>query len=177
MPTKRIIISVTNDLVADKRINKVANSLQKKGFEVICIGRELAKSLPVKFEYPHKRFRLPFHAGLLFYASYNIRLAFFLLFARADIFLSNDLDTLPANFLISKLRNKKLVYDSHELFTEVPELVNRKKTQQVWLKIEKHILPKVKYAYTVCDSIAKIYSDKYKINMGVVRNIPEKKNN
>lgn len=170
---QKIIISVTNDLVADNRVNKVANSLIKLGFDVLLTGRKLPESLPVDINYPTKRFRLLFNKGAMFYICYNIRLFFFLLFTKADIFLSNDLDTLPANFLASKIRKKKLVYDSHEYFTEVPELVNRQKIKRIWENTEKLILPKVKFSYTVCNSIADIYNNKYGIDMKVVRNIPE----
>lgn len=170
---KQIIISVTNDLVADNRVHKVARSLIKFGFDVLLVGRIIKGSLPIAREYKTKRFSLLFKKGAMFYACYNIRLFFFLLFAKADVFLSNDLDTLPANFLASKIRNKKLVYDSHEYFTEVPELVNRPKIKRIWEKIEKRIFPKIKNSYTVCNSIADVYNKKYAVNMKVVRNIPE----
>lgn len=170
---KKIIISVTNDLIADNRVSKTVNSLIKFGFEVLLVGRKLPGSLPIKRNYPVKRFRLLFTKGAMFYACYNIRLFFFLLFKKADIFLSNDLDTLPANFLVSEIRNKKLVYDSHEYYTEVPELVNRPKIKRIWESIEKSILPKIKYSYTVCNSIADIYNKKYAVDMKVVRNISE----
>ncbi len=170
---KRVIIAVTNDLSGDKRINKVAESLLKFGFKPVVIGRKLKNSLPVNFNYPHKRFKLLFTKGVLFYAEYNLRLFIYLIFCKADIFLSNDLDSLPASYFASKIRRKKLVYDSHEYFTEVPELQNRPKVQNIWLKIEKFILPKIKYSYTVCQSVADIYNKKYGINMQVVRNIPE----
>ncbi len=170
---KQIIISVTNDLVADNRVHKVATSLMKFGFDILLVGRIVKGSLPISREYKTKRFRLLFNKGAMFYACYNFRLFIFLLFRKADIFLSNDLDTLAANYLASKLRSKKLVYDSHEYFTEVPELVNRPKVKQIWEKIEKKILPKIKYSYTVCGSIADIYNKKYNIKMKVVRNIPK----
>ena len=169
---KKIIISVTNDLVADNRVHKVANSLMKFGFDVLLVGRKLQGSLPVNRDYTTKRFILLFKKGAMFYACHNIRLFFFLIFRKADVFLANDLDTLPANYYASKFRNKKLVYDSHEYYTEVPELVNRPKVKLIWEKIEKQILPKVNYSYTVCESIADIYNKKYGINMQVVRNIP-----
>ncbi len=170
---KRIIVSVTNDLVSDNRVHKVCTSLVKMGFKVLLIGRRLPGSLPVeKRTYQTKRFRLLFKKGPLFYACFNFRLFLFLLFAKFNVLLSNDLDTLPANFLASKLKNKPLVYDSHEYFTEVPELVNRPAVQKTWEWLEKRTLPKLKYAYTVCDSIAEIYRQKYGTSFRVVRNFP-----
>lgn len=87
--------------------------------------------------------------------------------------ISNDLDTLPANFLVAKLRSGKLVYDSHEYFTEVPELKDRKFVKNFWTKIEKMLVPRVDAAYTVNESLAKMYSVKYGIEFGVIRNVPD----
>jgi glycosyltransferase involved in cell wall biosynthesis len=169
---KKIIISVTNDLVTDQRVHKTALSLIGFGYDVLLVGRILHHSLPISRDYQIKRLKLLFSKGFFFYAEYNIRLFLFLLFKKAFIFLSNDLDTLPANFLASKIRNKKLVYDSHEYFTEVPELINRKGIRKIWGSIERIILPKVRYSYTVCQSIADIYNKKYGVQTKVVRNIP-----
>jgi len=168
----RIILAVTNDLSGDQRVHKVAMFLMKSGYHPILVGRMQAHSLPVKRPYDCKRFRLIFDKGALFYISYNIRLFLFLLVAKADIFLANDLDTLPAIFLAGKLLGKKIVYDSHEYFTEVPELVHRPVVKGIWESIEKLIFPKLRYVYTVNRSIANIYMAKYKIEVKVVRNLP-----
>ncbi|MFW6257577.1 MAG: glycosyl transferase group 1, partial [Prolixibacteraceae bacterium] len=122
---KRIVVSVTNDLVSDNRVHKVCSTLVKMGFDVLLAGRELPNSIKTgERSYSTKRFRLLFNKGPLFYVGYNFRLLLFLLFRKFDLLLSNDLDTLTANFLAAKIKNKPLIYDSHEYFTEVPELVN-----------------------------------------------------
>ncbi len=169
---QRIIISVTNDLVTDQRVHKVASSLLNHGYSVLLIGRKLKHSQTISRNYECKRLKLFFTKGPFFYIEYNIRLFLFLLFSSSDIFLSNDLDTLLSNFLASKIRRKPLVYDSHELFTQVPELIHRPKVQEIWRKIEAKTLPHIKYSYTVCQSIADYYKKEYGIEMKVVRNIP-----
>ena len=168
---QRIIISVTNDLVTDQRVKKVSKTLYDMGFEIVLIGRKLPNSLPISRNYNTIRFNLMFNHGFLFYAEYNLRLFFKLLILKKDILLANDLDTLLPNFIISKLFKKKLIYDSHELFTEVPELIFRPKVRNVWLKIEEFIFPKLKNVYTVNHKIAGIYSKKYNIPVNVIRNI------
>ena len=115
---------------------------------------------------------LLFEKGPLFYAEYQFRLYIYLLFHKADVLVSNDLDTLWPNYKISKLKSANLVYDSHELFCEVPELQNNLKKKNIWKNIERKIFPKLKYVFTVNDSIAKIYSEEYKVDVKVVRNIP-----
>ena len=174
MRRRKIIVSVTNDLVVDQRVAKVCSTLSDSGNKVLLVGRELKGSLPISRNYQTKRFKLFFNKGFLFYANYNIRLFLFLLFKEVDILWSNDLDTLPANYLASKVKGKKLVYDSHEYFTEVPELVHRPNVQKVWLQIEQLIFPKLKNVMTVCHSIAKCYENKYHVKVNVVRNVPKR---
>ncbi len=170
--SQRIYVSVTNDLCTDQRVAKVCSTLFKNGYDVVLIGRKLPNSWPLNLGYSTKRFRLPFNSGPLFYLSYSIYLFFFLLFSKRGFLLSNDLDTLLPNFLVSKLKQMPLIYDSHEYFTEVPELVNRPVVKAVWTAIEEAILPKVHAAYTVSHSIADEYFKKYNVRFEVIRNLP-----
>jgi glycosyltransferase involved in cell wall biosynthesis len=168
----RIIISVTSDISTDQRVLKVAKSCYSKGYDVLLIGRKVKSSKPLYLPFQFIRMRLLFNHSVLFYIEFNIRLFILLLFKRSTVFLSNDTDTLVANFLASKICRKKLVFDAHELFPEVPELVNRPKVKYFWQKLEDIIFPQLANTYTVCDSIAKYYNQKYNIDMQVVRNVP-----
>jgi glycosyltransferase involved in cell wall biosynthesis len=170
---KRILLAVTNDISTDNRIHKISCTLLKSGAKVSVVGRKRPNSIALDNRpYQTKRFRLVFKKGPCFYMEYNFRLFFYILFRKFDIIVSNDLDTLLGSFLATRIKSGKLVYDSHEYFTEVPELQDRKRTQNIWKSIEKRILPKVKYAYTVSESIAAEYQKLYGIKMGVVRNLP-----
>lgn len=145
------------------------------GFDVLLVGRVRRESLPMaERSYHTHRMKLFFEKGVLFYAFFQIRLLFFLLRNKADVYVSNDLDTLWPNYLVSKWRKKPLVYDSHEVFTEVPELVGKKFKQNTWLRIEKRIFPKLKFVFTVNDSIAEFYEKRYGIRPRVLRNIPRR---
>jgi len=169
----RICMSVINDLSGDQRVHRIACSLEKLGYQVLVIGRKLPDSPPLgTLPYAVKRMRLLFRRGKVFYLEYNFRLFLYLCFRRVDILHANDLDTLLANFLVSRLRRKQLVYDSHEYFTEVPELINRPYTQQIWQYMEGWILPQLQHVFTVNQSIADLYAQKYHIPVEVVRNLP-----
>lgn len=172
---KRIVVSVTNDLVTDQRVYKVCKSLQKLDFDILLIGRQLKNSLPINRPYKTYRMRLLFNKGILFYTEYNIRLFFKLLFTKKDVLLSNDLDSLLPNYIISNLQKKKLVYDSHELFSELPSVQGRF-SQKIWRYLEKRLLPKIKYFFTVSDSIADWYFNAYGTKPLVLKNLPEYKN-
>ena len=169
----RAFVSVTNDLYTDNRVNKICLFLVEQGYKVTLIGRIKSDSSPLNDRpYATKRFKLLWEKGPKFYAAYNLRLFFYLLSRRADLLVANDLDTLTANFLAWKFKFKtKLVYDSHEYFTQVPELIHRPKTQKIWERIEGYIFPRLQSIYTVNQSIADIYTQKYKKTVRVVRNI------
>lgn len=170
---KRIIISVTTDLATDQRVHRAALTLHDAQFDVLVVGRKLKNSLPLQnFPYKTKRFSLLWEKGPLFYAAYNVRLFFFLLSHKADILYSNDLDTLLPNYFVSKFKSKELYYDCHEYFTGMPELEGRKPPYRIWKTIERSIFPKLKHIITVNDSMAKLYSDEYRVNVNVVRNLP-----
>ncbi|MGM0567137.1 MAG: glycosyltransferase [Bacteroidota bacterium] len=170
---KRAIVAVTNDLVTDQRVHKVCLFLVKEGFNVKLVGRKQWKSLPVpRRNYDTFRMRLLFENGPLFYAVYNIRLFLFLLTRKADIIVSNDLDTLPACYLAANIRKTSLVYDTHEYYCGTPELANRPFVRNFWRKIEQRIFPKLNDIITVNDSIAALYKQEYGKTLHVVRNIP-----
>lgn len=175
MSEKRIIVSVSNDVANDQRVLRVCDALSELGYNVIILGRFLKRSSSENIDHiPHKckRFNLLFNKGTLFYANLNLRILLFLLYHKADFLLSNDLDTLPANFMISKIKRIKLFYDSHELFTEVPELTNRKTVKKIWCILERVCFKGIYKAYTVCSSIALYYKNKYGLEFAVIRNLP-----
>jgi glycosyltransferase involved in cell wall biosynthesis len=170
---KTLLMAVTNDLVTDNRVHKIALTLTRMGFSVTLAGRKFPskKKLPER-EYKTRRFSLWFNKGPLFYANYNLRLFFHLLWTRYDVIVANDLDSLVACYFASKITRKPIVYDSHEYFTEVPELIDRPKVKKIWEKIERTIVPHLTDCYTVCQSIADIYTEKYHVPFKVVRNVP-----
>lgn len=172
MKKKRAIVSVTNDLYTDQRVDKVCLFLVKQGYDVLLVGRKRKNSLPLpQRSYATHRMRLIFDKGALFYAEYNLRLFLFLLFKRSDILVSNDLDTLLANYCAKLFKyDARLVYDSHEYFTEVPELQGRY-AKKVWESIEMYVFPTLTEIYTVNQSIADLYQQKYQKELKIVRNV------
>jgi glycosyltransferase involved in cell wall biosynthesis len=149
----------------------MAETVSMLNCEITIIGRESGNCRDSgKIPFKTRRFNMIFKRGFLFYKFFNIRLFFYLLFHKYDLLVSNDLDTLLPNFLISKLKHLPLVYDSHEYFTSVPELQNRPFIKWVWKSIEKMIFPHFKYVMTVSDSIAAQYESEYRIRPVTIRN-------
>ncbi|MCF8227206.1 MAG: glycosyltransferase [Bacteroidales bacterium] len=169
---RNIIVSVINDLVTDQRVHRMVLTFAGEGHHITLVGRRLSSSIPYGGpEADVRRFRMLFRRGLLFYLFFNVRLFFFLLSRKSpDLLVAVDLDTLPANFLVSRIRRTDLLYDSHEYFTEVPELVHRPVVKRVWEKIESWIVPKLSVATAVSESISKLYTEKYKVDFVTIRN-------
>ena len=171
----RVIFSVTNCICHDQRVMKIAETVGNLGCLVTIIGRRSGDCCSnTSIPFPVKRFSMFFKSGFLFYAFFNVRLFFFLMFHRFDLLVSNDLDTLLPNFLVSKFKKLPLVYDSHEYFTGVPEIQNRPIVKWIWKRIEKSIFPRLKYVMTVSDSIAELYETEYAIRPQTVRNCSRK---
>jgi len=173
--TKKIaFVSVINDLVTDNRVNKTCMTLIECGYDVVLVGRKLSNSLPIpNWTFKTIRLKMIFKKGPAFYFFFNFRFFFVGLFNKTDLFYANDLDTLAPMFLLSKLKKKPLIYDSHELFCEVPELKASRIKKSIWQKLEGYIIPKLKTCITVNDSIAKIYEAKYNVPFYIIRNISD----
>jgi glycosyltransferase involved in cell wall biosynthesis len=169
----RIIFTVTNDLTYDQRMQRICTTLATRGYEVCLVGRKLPTSKPlIDRQFQQKRLQCWFPKGFLFYAEYNLRLFFFLLTASFDAVCSIDLDTLPAGCWASLLRNKKRVFDAHEYFTEVPEVVHRPFVRGFWQGVAAMCLPFYRHAYTVGPRLAAIFQEKYGLPFAIIRNVP-----
>ncbi len=169
---KKIYFTVTNDLNYDQRMIRICTSLSAEGYEVVLTGRKTKTSPPLIHQpFSQKRLTCFFEKGLLFYAEYNIRLFFFLLFKKMDCICAIDLDTILPCYFVSKIKNIKRVYDAHELFCEMKEIVTRPFIYAIWKRIERFTVPKFVYGYTVNLPIAGEFKKMYNVNYPVVRNI------
>lgn len=174
--SKKIVFTVINDLIYDRRMDRICSSLAKNGYSVTLVGRVLPDSKELERKiYFQKRLKCWFNKGGIFYAEYNIRLFMILLFYKFDIYGAIDLDTILANKLVSKIKNKPMVYDAHEYFTEVIEIQSKPRIKRFWQWVESVCLDRNTYAYTVSASYAKLFKEKYGTNFEVIRNCPSLK--
>ncbi len=175
---KKIIFTVTNELSQDQRMNRICTSLANAGYDVLLVGRELRTSKPL-IEKPYKQKRLFcfFTNGKLFYAEYNFRLFIFLFFQNFDILCGIDLDTILPTYILAKIKRKPFVYDAHEYFTEMEEVVTRPFIKRAWKILEKMIVPGIKYGYTISEGYAEMFLKKYNVKFEIIRNATVLNNN
>lgn len=169
---RNIFFTVTTDLSYDQRMIRICTSLAQAGFNVTLVGRRMKNSIRLKEQlFKQKRINCLFEKGKLFYAAYNIRLFFFLLFKKMDCIGAIDLDTILPCYFISNIKKIKRVYDAHELFCEMKEIATRPAIYKMWKTIENFVVPKFSYGYTVNQPIAIEFKKMYGVNYEVIRNI------
>jgi len=169
---KKIICTVTTDLNYDQRMQRICSTLASE-YDVLLIGKKWKNSTDLSSRpFEQKRITCIFNKGILFYAEFNIRLFFILLFSSYSILCSIDLDTILAGYLASRLRSRTMVYDAHELFTEMPEVKANQLSSAVWTRIEQAIVPRLKYAYTESSGYKQVYERNYDTEFEVIRNVP-----
>jgi len=89
----------------------------------------------------------------------------------ADVYHSHDLTTLPIGYIAKRRTGGKLVYDSHELFTEL-HYVRRVERLRFRL-LERRLIHRADAVITVNEFIAEELSKRYGIGLpGVVMNCP-----
>lgn len=172
MAQRKIIATVINDVITDQRMQRICSTLAANNYEVCLIGRKLSNKTSPDFNFETKRWKFLFKRGILFYLEYNLRMFFYLLFAKYDIIHNVDADTLVGNVLAGKIRQKRIVFDAHEWFSEVPELQGRNTKKKIWQWVERTFIPKTNLRITVNDSLAHKFEELYQVPFHTIRNVP-----
>lgn len=173
----KVLVSAFSSLYTDQRIEKVCDTLSKNNFEITLIGNDWGGAGEMTRDYAFTRIELAAKSLKWAYPEFNWKL-YQELKKRADkntILLANDLDALLPNVMIAKSLNIPLVFDSHEIFTEMPAIQGRF-TQKIWRLLEKKLLPHIKYMMTESLSYAVWFTERYGVEPVVIRNIPRKIN-
>ncbi len=171
---KSIILFASTDLNFDQRLQRISKTLSQE-YDVLLVGRKLKNSPKLKErDFKQKRFHCLFNKGVLFYLEINLRIFIYLLFHKYDFVVANDLDTIIGVHYGTRFQQATKVFDAHELFTEVPELQNKKWKKKLWKWIEKKYVKYFDLHYTVNKSLANIFKQNLNISFEIVRNVPLK---
>ena len=115
---------------------------------------------------------LPFHR-ILVWTDYYWRSWKAIKHEPADVYHSHDLSSLPVGYIAKRRTGGRLVYDSHELFTELAGL---RFLERLLVKlVERFLIGRADKVITVCQSASEVLSDKYGIVLPeVIMNCPPK---
>ncbi|NQV52942.1 MAG: glycosyltransferase [Flavobacteriales bacterium] len=173
---KHIVFTVTNDLTYDQRMQRICTALSSAGFRCTLIGRERSSSAPLaNYTFQQVRLGCWFEKGKLFYLEYNARLLLHLLRYKPAAFCAIDLDTALPVYFVSRMRNLPFVFDSHEYFSELEEVVTRPLVHKVWQWVEQFIMKRFDVGFTISTGYASLFKGRYNADFAVVRNVPVKR--
>lgn len=173
---KKILYVVINDVVYDRRIQRICEHLVAIGNKVYVVGfrKKEEPQVLTTFSFPFTLLSVFFKKGKLFYIEANIRILLYLIFKeRYDIYVSADIDTGLGVYFASCIKGGKYGLDLHEIFPELPETSKRPLVKLIWYLIEKFLLKKAKIKLTISDSFASYYGIS---SFFVIKNVPYKSN-
>ncbi len=188
---KIIAILLSGSIKNDSRVSKIINTLVNK-YTVIVFSKD--KSVKLKYYrilMLHNRYNeidKKYFNPDIFFIKKIIRKALYYMITEyikfrncsklsPDIYYCNDFNALIAGYLASKKNKAKVVYDSHELWSERAcrnkTILNRFK-RILESYIEKYIIKRCNAVITVSEGIAEELSRRYKIKKPyVIRNLDE----
>jgi len=125
---------------------------------------------------PIKSILMVVHKPLCFYDFYK-RSLLLNIEEPSDIYHGHDLHTVPTAYKTAKRTNSKVIYDAHELYTEMSGLKSIER--KLYTFIERKYAPKVNALITVNESIATELKSRYalKEKPSIIFNCPEVSNN
>jgi len=154
-------------------MQKICTSLATSGFEILLLGFNKKNSKPLgQKKFKQHRLGLLFQKGPLFFIETNIRLFFYLLFHKADILVADDLDTALPVLFASVIRRTIRVFDAHELFCEMHDIISRPRIYKLWKAIERFCQPRFPLGYTENEGYAAAYHKMYGVHYFIIMNSP-----
>ncbi len=156
----------------DRRMQRIIKTLTDSGFKSKWLSRTYDNTAKANFEVSNISINCFFKKGIAFYLELNHRVFWTLRHHKGTI-SAVDLDTLFAAALAAMVFRRRLYFDAHELFYEVPELEGKPFKQFIWRSVAKWCLPKVFRCYTVNNALKHEYEKRFSEPFAVIRNVPE----
>ncbi|NNF35469.1 MAG: glycosyltransferase [Saprospiraceae bacterium] len=169
-----ICIVITNDIFSDQRIQRIADTLEEADYNISVFHR-IKGNRKGRYNWKCKGINMMFKSGPLFYVEFNLRAFIYLIINQFDVITSTDVDTIIACRIAAWVKRKPLFFDAHEHFTMVPELVGRSFKQKIWRVVEKLFVRNLAGAYTVNQTLADTFTERYREPFISIRNLPHLK--
>ncbi|NLI15899.1 MAG: glycosyltransferase family 4 protein [candidate division Zixibacteria bacterium] len=159
----RICFFILNPFDFDSRARLICHDILDRGWRLDIIATTGADSSSFEGAPIH---RIPQHiwpSRKRRFIEYNIRAAEIARSLDADIYHAVDLDTLWAANRAAKINNRKLLYESRELYTEQLTLNGRNLVKAGWRILESRLIHNADAVVTINSAIARELSARYSI--------------
>lgn len=186
----KICMLLNNNFKNDSRVYREAKTLVNSGYEVVILAvkdkelptDEVMEGIKVKRVLDYL-LGLPLKPWRFKQTRDYVKKA---ILEDADFYHCHDLVTLLPGYLIKRKTHKKLIYDSHELYTETAPIfwqksffgkVRKQIERLLWKIAERFLIKKANAVIASNPSIAQELQKKYNLNKlpFVLRNLSEKK--
>ncbi len=174
-----VLIVVSSDPRYDTRSTKYLSTLLEAGFKAKAVGISSDGTAEKKEELV----RAPVSAkgGKRFFLEFYQKVIPEMYRSPAKIVIAGDLFSLPPAIINKHRYSKgakpvKLIYDSKELYEELPSLKAKRTSFLFWNLVEKSSIRYVDAVLTVNQSIADILEAKWHLPTSVVMNVPDLSN-
>jgi glycosyltransferase involved in cell wall biosynthesis len=154
-------------------MQRIARVLSNSGYHVTMVGRTSEDFKEIQSsDYDLKRYRCLFNKGPLFYLEINCRFVWAFLFQKFDLIYAVDNDTLPSGIILKWLKRVPLIFDSHEWFSEVPELEGSVWKKKIWKWVGIRGAKNASICITVSKALAGQLGKETGCRFEVIRNVP-----
>lgn len=155
-----ICMLVTSELDHDPRVQKEARLAVEAGYKVVVICRSYTGGpLPYSVVTLKTKRRSTLMAKYFERIWSNVCLIYYAIKQHPNIVHANDLDTLAAGYIASRLTRARLVYDAHELWCDVTQNIGSLGRKLAFL-VEKFISRRADAVVAASGHRAQIMSDK-----------------
>lgn len=167
-----ILIAFLGNPFYDTRLKNLINSFSKYGYEFIVLGFEWEG----KEIYDNENIqiiKIQRTPSIKFYLKFLYHLFIFLFKNKADFYFAEDVYSLGLMSIFSKIRRKKLFYNSRELYPFLAGLRERKIVQSILAFVEKLFIKFPDNVLTTGEMDSEFLMHHYHLsNVIVLRNLP-----
>lgn len=171
----KICMLVTDSVKKDPRVQREANTASSAGLDVTVLGcndqnydEEFITSQPYSIWIYRLDMKYRGHLKSNVKKFLRMWLPIYNLYKKCielkpDVIHANDFDTLPAAYFAARKLKCAVVYDSHEIYSGMPQLVNKPVIRNIIKAIEGFIIKRVDAVTSVSHAAAKVLASMYKI--------------
>ena len=158
----RICMFLNASVVGDQRVYKEARTLADSGYEVTILCNQPKDTIISEVWAGIKIISIPRRPSPLFPLRFTFQWLRTAIKLKPDVIHAHDLSTLGRALIVARLTGAKLLYDSHDYYTETSFVLRMPKWKQLYYLLKEKLL--IKFAEVVivpvpagCEVIARKY--------------------